>query len=787
MHWLLGPDQQAEIRATMTSLVETLSTITTRVQEDQSFTYPGRKDRRKASTIVNALTRPGDLVVDPFSGSGTFPYAAVASGREVAAAEWEPYAHRLSSAPWRSVPSTDIISALAALDVAVGDKLRELYSIVCDCGNPHVLETQWFDREPLRYSNVTTHERLGTEGRTIVYRGASKCRACGATEKYFDERDQAHLNDINGRELPLRFAELFATRLIPNSRINISGDMTIYGNLFPVRSRHALSILWQGIEELDLPTLVHEALVDTFLSIVQLAKFKDYRSKSQDLHPPRVMLRESNVYLAFISKALNRTTRLAEYGFAGDPPIRCVDFRSLLAELEEASVDLVLTDPPWNDGYAYFERGQLYHPWLNYRLADDPPRLEGEVIVTDAPSRSEHDNTRWWQDIEEFFAASSRVVKDLGYLALFFRPIPATRWLDNLNRLKFAARKAGFEPLLSVDVTTDDPAMRVQQSASYVFVADVVFVFVKLPRDAQRAFIGNVDLDHLAYRAAEALQERLRKPFTFREWQEEFARTATDAGAARVNTPQFDIERRKLFERYTSSVPQDPGVFLPEPNSPFAGQLFDIPATERLFAYVPHVIRDLTIHSDRFTYEMFLLRLGEFVENGTRQLIDDVQDVRIRELLDPYATPVAGDPRLFERRPTPTLPRGITEVMALDPYSFENFCAVLLEKQGYTDVAIRGRSGDRGVDISAVDPQGKSVVIQCKRYLGNVSAEPIQRLHSFSVTRNAHRRIVITTSGFTPDARDEAANTDTELIDGRELERLVATFFPEFIETPEVE
>lgn len=783
MYWLLSADQQARIRETMTRLVETLSSMTVRVQDDQTFIYPGRKDRAKAVAIIDALARPGGVVVDPFSGSGTFPYATVEAGRTSIASEWEPYAHRLSTAPWRMPEEAALDAALTSLGADVGPFMRELYGITCVCGQPHVLDTQWFDREPLRYSNVAHHGRLGSEGRTIVYRGSSKCPHCGATEKFFDAEDLAHLEDVSARPLPGRFADLFATELIYNSRINLSGAMTVYGNLFPARSRLALAELWSGIERLNAAPNVRDALVDAFLGILHLAKYKDYRSKSQDLHPPAKMLREHNIYLAFTSRVRSRFTRLSTYELSGEAPIRCADFRDLLASIPDASVDLVLTDPPWNDGYAYFERGQLYHPWLGYRLADDQARLNGEVIVTDAPSRSDHDRERWWDDIQEFFTAAARTVVDLGYVALFFRPKPQ-RWLDDLNRLKLAARRAGFEPLLSVDVETRDPAMRVQQSASYVFVADVVFVFVKVPHAARRTFIAGVDLDHLAYRAAESLQEANRRPFTFGEWQTEFGRISTADGAARVNTPAFDVLRRGLFERYAAPVPQDPGTFLPDPSSPFAGQLFDIPASERLFAYVPEVIRDLTATSRRFTYESFLLRLGEFVENGTRQLINDVQDVRLRELLAPYATSVPGDPRMFERRPAPTLPRGITQVMDLDPYSFENFCALLLEKQGFTDVAILGRSGDRGVDVAAVDPDGLSVVVQCKRYLGNVSAEPVQRLHSFSVTRGAGRRIVITTSGFTRDARDEAARTSTELVDGAELERLVAIFFPEFIEPP---
>ncbi len=106
-------------------------------------------------------------------------------------------------------------------------------------------------------------------------------------------------------------------------------------------------------------------------------------------------------------------------------------------------------------------------------------------------------------------------------------------------------------------------------------------------------------------------------------------------------------------------------------------------------------------------------------------------------------------------------------------------CAPSLKAQGFTSLALIGRAGDRGVDVTGVDPDGRMTVIQCKRYIrNNVSSEPVQRLHSFSITRGAARRILITTSDFTPQAKEEAEHTNTELINGTELETMIATYMP---------
>ncbi|HEV2123383.1 MAG TPA: hypothetical protein VGW38_11495, partial [Chloroflexota bacterium] len=59
-------------------------------------------------------------------------------------------------------------------------------------------------------------------------------------------------------------------------------------------------------------------LQDAFLSIVPLAKYKDYRGKSQDLHPPAVTLKENNLVHSFREQVSKRLKGLQAYGF---PPL----------------------------------------------------------------------------------------------------------------------------------------------------------------------------------------------------------------------------------------------------------------------------------------------------------------------------------------------------------------------------------------------------------------------------------------------------------------------------------
>jgi len=782
MYWLFDGDKRFKLREEIERLVLALSEAGIRPsQQDQLFPFVGRKDRRKAAEIVKTLSEERQTVCDPFAGSGILAYATAQENRQLLANEYEIYSNRMAGAPWRLPEESELEGAYKTFCDTIQADMDELYRTICVCGHLHVLHSLFFDREPLRYENVTEHERLGEDKKNVIYRRQYKCPNCGVTEKHFDSNDMDHMHQLDPRPV----SEKFDAALIENSRINLSSNFTVYRNLFPKRSMLALDIMWNVIERLNSSDKTKLFLQDVFLSILPQAKFKDYRSKSQDLHCPRIQLREVNLLYAFQDQYRKRLNGLKSYTFATSSststnPISCVDFRDFLGRLGDGSVDLVFTDPPWADGTAYFERAQLYHPWLDYSLSSDLERLEREVVITDAPSRRNvHNEERWWSDMQEMFLHCGRVLKAERFFALMFRPIRASEWLSVLNRIKFVARAEGFEPLLTVDLKNADPSMRIQQSASYAFVEDVVMLFIKLPPKFNRVIFGEVDVDQLVFQTAEELQESLSSPFPYNKWREKISEKLISYNLHALNLPSAEEKLLHLFKRYCDEI--EPGKFLTKHLTPFSGQLFDLPAVERFFTYVPKVVRELSEAKNRFTYSEFLLKLAQFVENGTRRLIQEISDIDMQNLLNTYAERIPNT-KYFKIKTLPSLPADIKKVMDLDPYEFESFVGHLLEAQGFTEIVLAGRSGDRGVDIIATDPDDRRTIVQCKQWgTNNVGSTPVQRLDSFARTRNADRKILVTTSDFTPQGIDEAQITETEMINGQHLRELISQHMPDFM------
>lgn len=122
---------------------------------------------------------------------------------------------------------------------------------------------------------------------------------------------------------------------------------------------------------------------------------------------------------------------------------------------------------------------------------------------------------------------------------------------------------------------------------------------------------------------------------------------------------------------------------------------------------------------------------------------------------------------------------------ASSPSFFERVVVELLVAMGYGGSRkeageIVGRSGDAGIDgIIKEDRLGlDAIYVQAKRWEGSVGRPEIQKFVGALQGQRAHKGVFITTSRFTPDARDYARQVQTRviLIDGPDLARLMIEF-----------
>ncbi|WP_299538240.1 restriction endonuclease [uncultured Streptomyces sp.] len=141
-------------------------------------------------------------------------------------------------------------------------------------------------------------------------------------------------------------------------------------------------------------------------------------------------------------------------------------------------------------------------------------------------------------------------------------------------------------------------------------------------------------------------------------------------------------------------------------------------------------------------------RLAAAVTEAAEELVDDA----LAELDAERAATAATVPD-----PAP-LPAPV-DWGAMDPYAFEEAVAELCRRDGCADAEVVGGAGDLGADVLATAPDGRRVVVQCKRY-GPDNKVGSQELQRFGGTcyavHGADAAIVVSTGDYTAPALEYA-------------------------------
>ena len=96
---------------------------------------------------------------------------------------------------------------------------------------------------------------------------------------------------------------------------------------------------------------------------------------------------------------------------------------------------------------------------------------------------------------------------------------------------------------------------------------------------------------------------------------------------------------------------------------------------------------------------------------------------------------------------------------AMDPYDFEEAVAALCRRDGCLDAEVVGGAGDLGADVVGTTPDGRRLVVQCKRYTNDnkVGSQDLQRFGGTCyAVHGAEAAVVVTTGEFTDPALEYA-------------------------------
>ncbi|MCL2171879.1 MAG: restriction endonuclease [Defluviitaleaceae bacterium] len=107
----------------------------------------------------------------------------------------------------------------------------------------------------------------------------------------------------------------------------------------------------------------------------------------------------------------------------------------------------------------------------------------------------------------------------------------------------------------------------------------------------------------------------------------------------------------------------------------------------------------------------------------------------------------------------------------MDGHDFEEYCARLLEINGFRNVRTTQKSGDRGIDILC-EKNGETYAIQCKRHSGKISRKAVQEAYTGMAIYQCDIGAILTNSDFAQSAINDANDLGIKLWNGTHLRNM---------------
>ncbi len=347
--------------------------------------YWARKPHNVVSEYIENYTKEGDIVLDPFCGSGPTPIEAIKLGRKGVGIDLNPISTFVTRMTAMPADINLIKKTFEEIKADCENEINEMYKTKCKkCGNTALTLATIWNREKAEPFEVRYY-----------------CNICKARNaKRPDEEDLKLVKKIEKMDIPYWYP---TTRLAYNVNCFMKKErVDSIPELFTKRNLIALSILFNNLEKIKEQKL-REIFQFAFTSMSHLAskmcpvakpggkghwgKFSatSFWALQSYWVPPINM--ESNVWMLFESaitgtqgivngktdsnnqiKYYKEAKKFEELHDGANIFLKTHNALELTQIIPKDSVDYVFTDPPYGGAVQYFELSTLWASWLKFDL-----------------------------------------------------------------------------------------------------------------------------------------------------------------------------------------------------------------------------------------------------------------------------------------------------------------------------------------------------------------------------------------------------------------------------------
>lgn len=409
--------------------------------------------------FLRHFTRPGDVVLDPFCGSGMTGVAALLTGRRAMLSDLSVAAIHLAYNHTRPCDATDLTAAFEEVARDLRDEFTDIYACGDGRERGYLHYTLWSrdatcpecDRSFSLWDTINRdtgrmptsvrcpHCRRNSPKHSLRYKGnrpvlLSYVRRNGTrVEREPSPKDIALMERFSRDKVQAWYPNVpveSSREMYIRSALHLQGIETV-ADFYTPRNLHALALLWQRIQRVGderLKSALAFAFTNTAWHGTRMRRFNargGQRPLTGTLYIPQISS-EANV----LEVMRNKIRQLRSYydalghGEGALPAIR-LGSATRLAGIPDKSIDYVFTDPPFGSNIFYADCNLIWEAWLGGLTVDAE-----EAVVN--RSRSAARGGKTIEDYQRLMTASmvemNRVLKHGAFATLVFHNTDPAIW-----------------------------------------------------------------------------------------------------------------------------------------------------------------------------------------------------------------------------------------------------------------------------------------------------------------------------------------------------------------------
>lgn len=438
-----------------------------------AHTYHTKVPPQGIATLINYYTNPGEVILDPFCGSGMTGVAALENNRKVILSDLSPAAVFIAENLCTPIDDNAYMEAVYEILEESKQLEQELYTTYCrDCGKTSILSyTVWSyglicnkcnqefilwnvardEHENVKKSKIKNEFNCPHCKEKIKKRGLTKTKLYPMQVGYkccnkgnrdqtasLNRDDLALLKKLENEQIPKNL--WYPTNPFPigvNTKQPISAGITSIEKAYTPRALRVMAYLWQKATQHQ-NSDIRKKLIFTLTSMYQrVTVFSEFRfwggsGNIANFNVPQIM-NEQNIFQVFLRKA-----KTISWYFRDAPKINRALHTSVksacnLEDIPDGSIDFIFTDPPFGGNINYSEMNFLWESWLqNYTNPIE------EAIVNKTQNKSIED---YQVLLCRAFLEANRVLRKDGWMCVVFHNSSEKVW----TALQNAITNSGFE------------------------------------------------------------------------------------------------------------------------------------------------------------------------------------------------------------------------------------------------------------------------------------------------------------------------------------------------------